>query len=52
MPVLVASEPIPKTQLAGVSHSAAEGTVIEEIPVVQPEALEPGTFSNISLASR
>lgn len=42
MTVIKTSEPIPKTQLAGVSHSAVEGTVIEEIPVVQPEDLKPG----------
>jgi hypothetical protein len=42
MPVIVATEPIPKTQLAGVSYTAEAGTVIEEIPVVQPETLQPG----------
>jgi propanol-preferring alcohol dehydrogenase len=38
----VASEPIPKTQLAAVSDSAAQGTKIKEIPVTQPDQLEPG----------
>lgn len=38
----VASEPIPKEQLAAVSHSAEAGTVIETVPVVQPSELKPG----------
>jgi len=33
---------IPKTQRAALSYSKEAGTVIEEISVVQPEALEPG----------
>jgi propanol-preferring alcohol dehydrogenase len=33
---------IPKTQRAALSSSKEKGTVVEEIPVVQPEALEVG----------
>lgn len=40
--LVVASEPIPKEQRAAVSHSAAAGTVIETVPVVQPSELKPG----------
>lgn len=34
--------PIPTTQLAAVSRSKETGTVVETIPVVQPEDLKPG----------
>ncbi|WOO78285.1 Alcohol dehydrogenase 1 [Vanrija pseudolonga] len=34
--------PIPTTQLAAVSRSKEAGTVVETIPVVQPEDLKPG----------
>lgn len=33
---------IPRTQRAALSYSKKTPTVVEEIPVVQPEALEPG----------
>ncbi|BEJ15407.1 hypothetical protein CspHIS471_0500120 [Cutaneotrichosporon sp. HIS471] len=40
--LVVGIEAIPLKQLAAVSHSAATGTVIETIPVVQPSELNPG----------
>jgi propanol-preferring alcohol dehydrogenase len=33
---------IPKTQRAALSYGKDSPTVVETIPVVQPEALEPG----------
>lgn len=40
--LVVGPEPIPREQLAAISHSAAAGTVIEKVPVVQPSELKPG----------
>lgn len=55
---LAADLSIPKTQRAALSYSKEAGTVIEEIPVVQPEALDPGPalvkvlFSGVCHVSR
>ncbi|GMK56025.1 hypothetical protein CspeluHIS016_0210810 [Cutaneotrichosporon spelunceum] len=38
----IGPDPIPREQLAAVSHSASTGTVLETIPVVQPSDLKPG----------